>query len=120
MTVSSQLHAPQPRLPSTQQGTARPPAEPRIEAIRLQGSMVRGSRPFTVCMRIADADVTQLEVTASTPGFQVSWYPRAVSPDQVVLTLRVVRTSVTRARLCLLRFQLGRSSAAASITVVDD
>ena len=114
--------SPLPRRPPSprRRQPASPPIESSIEAIQLQGSVVRGSRPVMAWVHVAGGGVSQLEVFACTPGFRVVWAPRSATAAQVLLTLRITRTVPTRRRLCLLRFQAGGSSAAASITVLDD
>ncbi len=68
---------------------------------------------------ITGGDSSELECLSGTPGFAIEWERRAVSLGRVLLSLRVRRTAPTPRTLCLVRFRLGRSSAAASITVLD-
>ena len=86
----------------------------------MQSAMVRAGRTVLARVDIAGGDASQLHCIASSPGFAIEWTPRACKPGHVVVALRVIRTATTRTRLCLVRFRLGSSSAAASITVVDD
>lgn len=120
MLAPTQFNAPRPRPDGRGHYPVPPIVGARIESIRLQSAMVRGPAAILAWINVANGDASQLEVRSGTPGFQVDWTQQAESKNQVLLSLRVIRVAPTRRRLCLLRFRIGSSSAAASITVLDE